>query len=96
MSEYTSVSFGGMAQAEADFLSIFSALSGTLSDLQHNLESSLAQWTGAARTSYTQAKADWDAAARHMASVLNSLGGVIGTANDTYQQTERSLTGLWS
>lgn len=96
MSEYTSVSFGGMAQGEADFQSIFNALTGTLSDLQHNLEASLAQWTGAARGSYTQAKGDWDAAAQHMASILNSLGAVIGTANDTYQQTERSLTGLWS
>ena len=26
-----------------------------------------------------------------MASVLNSLGAVIGTANTTYQETERGL-----
>jgi 6 kDa early secretory antigenic target len=95
VSEYTSANFGGLAQGESDFLAIYNALTSTLSDLQHNLEGSLNQWTGAARASYTQAKQQWDAAAQHMGSVLSSLGSVIGTANTTYQDTERGLAQLW-
>lgn len=95
MSEYTSANFAGMAQGESDFLAIYNTLTSTLSDLQHNLEGSLSQWTGSARASYAQAKAQWDAAAQHMGAVLNSLGTVIGTANTTYQETERGLAQMW-
>ncbi|HUK73542.1 MAG TPA: WXG100 family type VII secretion target [Streptosporangiaceae bacterium] len=96
MGEYTSANFGGMAQGESDFLAIYNTLTSALGDLQHNLEGSLSQWTGSARASYTQAKAQWDAAAQHMGAVLKSLGTVIGTANTTYQETERGLTQMWT
>jgi len=95
VTDYTAASFGGMAQGEQEFMAIFNTLTSTLTDLQRNLESSLAQWSGAARSAYTQAKAEWDAASQHMASVLNQLGVTIGEANATYQATERQLTGLW-
>jgi ESAT-6 family protein len=94
--EYTFAQFGGMASAEQDFLAIFSAVTSTLDELQRQLQSSLSLWTGDAQAAYHTAKAQWDAAAAHMASVLNQLGVVIGTANTNYQATERDLSGLWS
>ncbi len=84
-----------MAQGEQDFVAVFNSLTSTLSDLQRNLESSLAEWTGSARTAYAEAKQTWDQAAEHMATVLNQLGATIGDANSVYQNTERRLSGLW-
>jgi WXG100 family type VII secretion target len=95
-SDFTYASFGGMATGEQQFLAAFNALTSTLSDLQRQLENSLQAWTGDARAAYTQAKAAWDNAAQDMATVLNHLGTVIGTANTTYQSTERALSSLWA
>lgn len=95
MTDFTAADFGGMAQGEQEFMAIFNTLTNTLTDLQHKLESSLSQWTGGAQAAYHQAKAQWDQAAQHMALVLNQLGVTIGQANQTYQDTERQLSGLW-
>jgi 6 kDa early secretory antigenic target len=92
---YTLAQFGTMQAGEQNFLAVYNALTSTLEDLQRELQSSLAAWTGDAQAAYQTAKASWDAAAAHMAMVLNQLGNVIGTANTTYQDTERGLTGLW-
>jgi early secretory antigenic target protein ESAT-6 len=93
--DYTAASFGTMAEAEQAFLQIYNSLTNELADLQRQLESSLQAWSGSARAAYTQAKAQWDAAAEQMGQVLNQLGVVIGEANTTYQDTERQLTNLW-
>ncbi len=95
-SDFTMANFAGMATSEQQFLAVFNALTSTLGDLQRQLENSLQMWTGDARGAYTQAKAAWDSAAQDMAGVLNHLGAVIGTANTTYQNTERALSGLWA
>jgi ESAT-6 family protein len=93
--DYTAANFGTMAEAEQAFLQIYSTLTNELADLQRQLESGLAEWTGSARAAYTQAKATWDQSAAHMGQVLNQLGVVIGQASETYQTTERQLQGLW-
>jgi ESAT-6 family protein len=92
---YTLAQFGTMQSAEQNFLAVYNSLTSTLEDLQRELQSSLAAWTGDAQAAYQTAKATWDQAAAHMAMVLNQLGNVIGTANTTYQDTERGLSGLW-
>jgi len=84
-----------MQAGEQNFLAVYNAVTSTLEDLQRELQSSLGAWTGDAQTAYQTAKASWDAAAAHMAMVLNQLGNVIGTANTTYQDTERGLSSLW-
>jgi WXG100 family type VII secretion target len=92
---FTLAQFGTMQAGEENFLAVYNALISTLEDLQRQLQGSLAQWTGSAQGAYQTSKAQWDAAAAHMALVLNQLGNVIGTANTTYQETERGLTSLW-
>ena len=96
MSEgFTLAQFGTMQAGEENFLAVYNTLTGTLETLQRELQGSLAEWTGSAQAAYQTARAQWDAAAAHMASVLNQLGNVIGTANENYQEAERNLSALW-
>jgi WXG100 family type VII secretion target len=93
--EFTAVTFGAMSQAEADFASVYQALQNTLNTLESELNSSLSEWTGAAQQAYFAAKQQWDAAAADMATVVNSLGRVIGVANENYMSTESANTKMW-
>ena len=94
--DFTAVNFGAMQQAEADFASTYQALQGTLSSLESQLNGSLSRWSGAAQQAYFAAKQQWDTAAADMAAVVNSLGQVIGTANENYVNTESANTRMWS
>jgi 6 kDa early secretory antigenic target len=96
MSEYTRAVFGQLQQSEADFAGTYSALQDTISTLDSQLRSSLAQWDGSAQQAYYTAKAVWDSAMANMASVLNQLGAVIGVADTNYQAAEAANTNLWS
>ena len=95
MSEYTRANFGALQQGMDDFRQTHSAVQNTLDELTRELQNSLAQWEGDAQGAYHQAKAQWDAAAAHMATVMNSLGGVIGTAHENYRGVEKVNTGMW-
>jgi len=95
MSDYTKANFGALQTGQQDFLAVYNALKGTLDDLDGKLRASLSQWEGDAQTSYHQAKAQWDAAAQHMATVMNKLGGVIGTAHENYSGVEKSNAQMW-
>jgi len=94
-SEFTAVNFGGLAQGEADFASVYQALQNTLTTLESQLNASLNSWTGSAQQAYFAAKAKWDTAAADMASVVNSLSQVIGTANANYTQAETVNRAMW-
>jgi ESAT-6 family protein len=94
--DFTAVQFGAMQSAEQAFMQIYSQLTSELEDLQRQLQSGLAEWTGAAREAYHQAQAQWNASAARMGQVLSQLGTVIGESNANYQGTEQRLTGMWS
>jgi ESAT-6 family protein len=96
MGEYTAVQFGAMSAAEADFASVHAAFQNTLSTLESQVNSSLAEWTGAAQQAYFAAKAKWNAASADMAAVVQQLSTVISTANTNYQSAERSNTAMWA
>ena len=92
----TRVVFGGMQSGQENFVAAHKALETTLSELEHDMEAKLAEWDGAARQEYLRAKAEWRAAADHMAMVLANLGSVIGTGQENYGGAERSGVNLWS
>jgi len=96
MSEYTRVVFGTMEQGRADFAATYSSLQNTVSTLDSQLRSNLADWDGAAQQAYYAAKAVWDNAMADMASVLNQLGAVIGAANENYTSAESANAQMWS
>ena len=74
---------------------MYNALKGTLDELDCKLKGSLSQWEGSAQAAYHTAKAQWDAAAQHMAMVMNKLGGVIGTAHENYSGVEKANASMW-
>jgi early secretory antigenic target protein ESAT-6 len=96
MGDYTAVQFGAMQTGEADFASTYQALQNTLTTLEGQLQSSLAEWTGGAQQAYHVAKAKWDAAAADMATVVSQLGQVVGVANENYMQAESVNTSMWA
>lgn len=95
MSDYTKAVFGQLSQSQADFTSIYGQLQETVSTLDSQLRSNLAEWDGSAQQAYYSAKAVWDAAMADMANVLNQLGAVIGVAHENYSNVEAANTALW-
>jgi 6 kDa early secretory antigenic target len=96
MSEYTRVVFSSMEQGRADFAATYSSVQNTVSTLDSQLRSNLAEWDGQAQQAYYAAKTTWDNAMADMASVLNQLGTVIGVANDNYTSAESANTQMWA
>jgi len=96
MSEYTRAVFGSLQTGEADFASTYAQLQSTISTLDAQLRSGLAQWDGDAQQAYYVAKTKWDAAMANMATVLNNLGAVVGEAQVNYSSTEVANAALWN
>jgi WXG100 family type VII secretion target len=96
MSEYTMAQFGSLSSGEANFASIYAQLTETISTLDSQLRTNLAEWDGPARDAYYVAKAQWDKAEANMALVLNNLRGVIGEASANYTQVEAANSALWN
>lgn len=96
MSDFTSVNAGAMQQGIADLNTAYKALTEQLSTLEGQLNSSLAQWDGAARSAYTQAKAEWDAAANHMGDVIAKMQQVMTQISENYDSNERAIQGSWA
>jgi len=85
-----------MQSGQQNFVQAHKALESTLSDLEHDLQAKLAEWDGDAQQEYLRAKAEWRAAADHMALVIANLGSVIGTGHENYSGAERSGVQTWS
>lgn len=96
MSDYTAVDSGAMAQGIGDLRQAHDRLSAQLDELTSELSGSLSQWDGAARNAYTDAKAKWDAAAQHMAQVINTMGTTMSQITDNYDHNERQIQGSWA
>lgn len=96
MSEYTQVNAGAMQQGIGDLQAAYNSTDSTLTTLEGELEQSLAQWDGDARAAYSQAKAKWDAAAAHMASVIQKMTSTLGQIDEGYASNEARTTSMWS
>jgi len=94
--ETTRVVFGGMQSGQQNFVAAHKAVQSTLDDLEADLQTRLSQWEGAAQQEYLRAKAEWRAAADHMAMVIANLGNVIGSGHENYSGAERSGVQTWS
>src|SRR5699024_7730500 len=66
-----------------------------LTELEQQLEASLAQWDGAAREAYSVAKAKWDQAANHMSQVIQKMQTTLTSITDNYDSNERNIEGSW-
>lgn len=95
MSDLTTVNAGAMQAGVEALNTAYTQTDSTLTTLEGELESSLAEWDGAAREAYTGAKQRWDQAANHMAQVIQKMTGVLSQIGDNYQSNERNIEGSW-
>jgi WXG100 family type VII secretion target len=95
-SDYTKVVFAAMESGQQDLVNSFNTLKSTVDTLDAQLKTHLSQWDGTARTAYLAAKHVWDTAITDMATVLQSLGQVVGTANENYATAERVNASMFS
>jgi len=95
MSDFTSVNAASMATAIGDLKNAHSKVEEDLTSLEGELEGSLSEWTGEAREAYRQAKAKWDAAANHMAQVIQVMGSTMQGIGENYDSNERSIQSAW-
>ncbi len=96
MSDYTSVNQAAMAQGVSDLSTAHKSLTDHLDTLEGQLNGSLAQWDGAARAAYAQAKAEWDAAAAHMNDVIMKMQTTMGQIGENYDANEKQITSQWA
>lgn len=96
MSDFTQVNAGAMSQGIGDLQAAYNSTESTLTSLEGELEQSLAQWDGDARAAYSAAKAKWDAAADHMAQVIQKMTSTLSTIDENYAANERAISSSWS
>jgi 6 kDa early secretory antigenic target len=94
--DYTKAVFGTLDTGASEFASTYAQVVSTVDNLDSQLRSSLSTWTGAAQQAYYECKAKWDAAIADMATVIQSLGQVVNTANENFQGAENATRSMWS
>ena len=90
------VQFESLASGEQGIRNNYAKLTGTLDQLESDLQPMINSWTGQAQESYLQCKKQWDEAALALSQVLNNIGKAVGQANQNYQAAENAARGNWS
>ena len=70
-------------------------LETVLSELEAGLAPMLGSWEGSARDLYQQKKTSWDAAARDLAHLLQSIVGLTRTAHHGYAEVVAKNAASW-
>jgi WXG100 family type VII secretion target len=95
MSDYVLANFGSLGEGEASFAQAYNGLTSTVSDLQGQLQSHLSNWEGSAQAAYHEAQTIWNQAIADMGQVISAMSSVIATANENYQNAERTNSGMF-
>lgn len=89
------VTFGTIAQAQADVASTSGRIEQQLGDLRSFLAPMVAIWEGGAATDYQVLQKRWDTSAADLNQVLAQISRLLGTSHDAYQATEQSNANAW-
>ena len=89
------VTFGEISNAQSSVATTSRNMNQELDDLKSFLAPLVATWTGQAAEDYQVKQREWDDAAAQLNQVLGQVGVALGTANDNYQQAERSNAAKW-
>jgi 6 kDa early secretory antigenic target len=90
------VTFGAIADAQADTNMVAQQLNSELADLKAYLAPLVATWTGQAASNYQALQAKWDAAQTDLNAVLAQISAALGTANGNYTQAESANASMWA
>jgi len=89
------VTFGGIAEAQADTAAISAQISQELADLRSYLAPLTSTWTGTAAVDFQALQARWDSSAADLTGVLQAISAGLGTALGNYQQAEQANAAMW-
>ncbi|WP_305785768.1 WXG100 family type VII secretion target [Symbioplanes lichenis] len=95
MSNYTF----NFQQADAvlhDMNSINGKIKAALEQMEHTVEASLADWTGAAQQQYYVSKAAWNNSANNMTVYLEQARLTLLQISDNYGTTEQRHAQIWN
>ncbi|ALG12017.1 WXG100 family type VII secretion target [Kibdelosporangium phytohabitans] len=67
-----------------------------LADMERQVETTLADWTGAAREAYYAAKAEWNQQAQQMPVYLEAGRQTLLSISDNYGTTEQRAQQIWN
>lgn len=90
MADRIKVSFGALDTAVADVQGGAQAMEQRMQQLRSDIAPMLGTWDGAARESYANAQAQWDAGWQELQAALGELGRTTAGANANYNDTERA------
>jgi WXG100 family type VII secretion target len=89
------VTFGSLQEGQQGIARTYSALVGTLEDLERQLAPMVSTWTGGAQQAYHEQKTKWDTAAANLSQVLNQIGQAVAGAHENYTAAESAATNNW-
>ncbi|MFB4298479.1 WXG100 family type VII secretion target [Actinomadura sp. NTSP31] len=81
---------------EADLRRAYQRLVSELDRLDSGLRTSLAAWSGDARTTYDQAHREWMLAARDMARQVDELHRYVARARHNFRASLQANHGMWN
>jgi 6 kDa early secretory antigenic target len=90
------VQFDSLASGEQGIRNNYAKLTGTLEQLESDLQPMISSWSGSAQESYLQCKKQWDDAAVALSQVLNSIGTAVGQAHQNYTAAESAAQANWA
>lgn len=90
------VQFESLAAGEQGIRNNYAKLTGTLEQLNSDLQPMINSWSGAAQEAYLNCKKQWDDAAAALAQVLNNIGQVVGQAHENYTAAENAARNTWA
>lgn len=93
--DFTHVEFAALEQGQADFQQTYGSLASELEQLQSQLATHLAEWSGSAQQAFTEAHQTWSAAMANMHSAIAGIAQALGAANANYQEAENSIASRW-
>ncbi|WP_213453724.1 WXG100 family type VII secretion target [Rhizomonospora bruguierae] len=86
-------------QADAtlyDMNQINTRIQTALADMERGVETSLADWTGAAQQQYWVSKAAWNESAQQMSAYLEQARLTLLQISDNYGTTEQRHAQIWN
>ena len=96
MGDFVLVNFGSLEEGQAALQSALNGLTSTVDQLQSQLGTNLADWTGPAQSAYHAAQAVWNTAMADMQMTISGLGQVVGTASANYSNAEQVNQSMFS
>ena len=94
MPTYT-VQMQSVANVVEEMTQVAQQIQTLVDNLDSETQSSLADWTSAARDVYNQARAKWDNAARDMGTQAGNASAILNEINNSYQSAENRGVSMW-